>query len=184
MALGIALQILPDRLRAEQLIEQVFWWLWKHPSLYQSRDGNFTDWLFSIVRQQAFTELDFGMTEPLPGTWEELERMLKQNPSASQDETWALTDSLTAEEIRVAFSGLPAKQRQVIGYAYYQGMTRHEIAERLGVSIDIVATWARLGLAQFGERIRHQGAARANVAQSGLMRAGGSAPESRTERMV
>lgn len=152
-ATEIAFEMLQDRAQTEHVIEEAFWWLWKYPSHYQGKQNNFTDWFYVIVQYLAFTELHRGLIQPLPNTPEELECVLKQNMKLVREETWAFPAYLTAEQIRAAFATLPAKQRQVIEYAYYKGLTRQEIADRLGVSIDIIATWARLGLAQFGKRI-------------------------------
>ena len=57
MAMSIAMRILHDRTRADQVVLDAFWWLWKYSTLVECNGENFTHWLAGIVRNLAVTQL-------------------------------------------------------------------------------------------------------------------------------
>ena len=54
--------------------------------------------------------------------------------------------NLNSRRVQNALTTLPPEQRQVIEMAYFQGMTRHEIATATGEALGTIHTRARLGL--------------------------------------
>ena len=56
-----------------------------------------------------------------------------------------------SEELRRLYAcleGLEAQRKEIVLLAYYHGMTREEIAGRLGRPVATVKTWLRRSLAQ------------------------------------
>jgi len=53
---------------------------------------------------------------------------------------------------------LPQEQRQVIELLYFQGLSRREVAARLGYPDETVLAYARLGLQQLQEALLTAGA--------------------------
>lgn len=150
-ALGLALRVLQEQASAEEVVQEAFWRVWKRATTFNRERGNFTTWLFGIVhnlaidrlRQQRGTppvlDLDSG-AEP---AWELPD--LVQNVA---DQAWA---RLQQSEMRAALAQLPEAQRMVIEMAYFEGLSRQEIAERLDEPLGTIHTRARLGLLKLKE---------------------------------
>ena len=155
MVLGISLKIIGDRAAAEDILQETFWRVWQNAVTYQPQRGTFTDWLFRIarnlaidvyrrrsVRPQAITEA--GDADPI------LDRM----PDPNMDVPEQAQSSLKAQQVRKALTILSPEQRQVIEMAYFQGLTRQEIAEATGEPLGTIHTRARLGLQKLREELK------------------------------
>lgn len=131
--LGFSLQLLRERAAAEELLQETFWQVWQHAAAFPSQHLSFTSWLFRIVRNlsvAANSQRNVG----------------HQGVMAMLDEDVILDPNLGAAQIRNALRSLPYEQRQVISMAYFQGMTRQEIASSTGETLDTISNLARLGL--------------------------------------
>jgi hypothetical protein len=53
IVLGIALKLTGNRARAEDVLQETFWWAWQNASTYSSQQGSFTNWLFRTARSFA-----------------------------------------------------------------------------------------------------------------------------------
>lgn len=63
----VAFTTVQDRVLAEEIMLNAFWWIWKYPFLSQSADDQFfPQWLFGIVRHLAKTELHRQVMSALP----------------------------------------------------------------------------------------------------------------------
>ena len=70
-----------------------------------------------------------------------------------------IPDDLTvdsATQLRNALSNLPQGERQVIEMAFFQGMTRQEIANSTGETLDTISSLARLGLQRLQEALQRE----------------------------
>jgi RNA polymerase sigma-70 factor (ECF subfamily) len=52
-AMAVALRIVRNRSEAEEVVQDVFWHLWKSQLAYDPSRGRFTTWLFAVVRNRA-----------------------------------------------------------------------------------------------------------------------------------
>jgi DNA-directed RNA polymerase specialized sigma24 family protein len=57
LAFAVALRVLPDRERAEEIIQDVYVKLWRQPELYDPARGAFRPWLLRVVHHRAIDEL-------------------------------------------------------------------------------------------------------------------------------
>lgn len=145
--LGVALKISADRALAEDILQETFWRAWKSAATYQPQRGSFTAWLFRIARNLAIDHFRRQRLRPkaTPGM-EEADPVIEQLPDPQVDVVNQAQWSLDFQQVRSALATLPAEQRQVIEMAYFQGMTRQEIAEATGEALGTIHTRARLGL--------------------------------------
>lgn len=163
--LGFIIRIVRDRQTGEDLLQEVFLRIWRRASSFEPGRGSFPAWLYRITRnlcisrlrqQQARPPIDDGGSRTEGGEWEEddpLERISDPSPS--------IPDTIWMEErsrlVREALAALPDEQRLVIELSYFEGLTRREIAARLGWAEGTVHTRARLGLHKLASYLAAQG---------------------------
>ncbi len=143
-ALGLAFKILKDRDLAEQVIQDAFWRVWRSADQYQPARGSFSTWLFTIVHNLAIDQLRRRRNELTLDDPQQAEAI--EAEVAAPDVSDLASRDLRAEEIRSALKALPEPQRRVIELAYFEGLSRREIAQQLGAPLGTIHTRARLGL--------------------------------------
>ncbi len=150
-ALGLAMRMFGERPVAEEIVQEAFWRVWKRASSFDTRRGDFVTWLLSIVHHLAVDELRRrrgqaplaemdGNTEPFVNVADK-----------GQDVAERAWSNLQSAEMRAALMQLPEAQRTVIELAYFEGLTRQEIAERLNEPLGTIHTRARLALSKLKE---------------------------------
>jgi RNA polymerase sigma-70 factor (ECF subfamily) len=134
----IALHITQDRAVAEEVIQSVFQTAWQFAAGCQIQVSVST-WLITLTRQRAIDATQQNGYHIPDGA-----ALLDSVPVAP---TPKQTDQHAAAlAVRTALHGLPAKQREAIELAYYRGLTRDEIAARLGRPCGIVDARLRASL--------------------------------------
>lgn len=152
--LGLTFKIVGDRTVAEDVLQETFWRVWKSADTYQPERGSFASWLFRIARNLAIdtyrrrSARPQGMPEGQDGV-----STLDQVPDPSTDVAEEAQANIQNRRIRLALASLPGVQRQVIELAYFQGMTRQEIAAATGEALGTIHTRARLGLQKLREEL-------------------------------
>ncbi|MGH2538073.1 MAG: RNA polymerase sigma factor [Candidatus Promineifilaceae bacterium] len=145
-ALGLAVRLLSDRGAAEDVMQEAFLRVWRHAGSFRAERGSFTKWLFSITHRLAIDSLRRFSSRPEPARDErEMERLLAA-PDAGANVAEDARLEIERGRVRAALTGLPPEQKQVIVLAYFQGLTRQEIAQVTGAPLGTVHTRARLGL--------------------------------------
>lgn len=147
----IALRVTGDRQTAEEVTQDVFQGVWQTAGSYQAGRGACAAWLVGIARHRA-----------IDATRSKRERARTREQTYDQGsfaETVGapdpgLTDLDVREAVRAALESLPIAQRQAIELAFYGGLTRVEIAERLGEPLGTVKTRLRLGLLKLRDLLR------------------------------
>jgi RNA polymerase sigma-70 factor (ECF subfamily) len=153
-ALGLASKILRDRDLAEDVVVESFWRVWQRAAQFEIGRGTFTSWYFGIVRNLAIDQLRRRRRQPEPSDADALEYALHLRSPREQDIGALVMQRLDTHAVRDAVDALPPAQREVIRLAYMEGLTRQEIALKLGQPLGTVHTRARLGLGKLREIMR------------------------------
>lgn len=145
--LGISLKIIGDQALAEDILQETFWRVWQSAATFQPQLGPFTSWLFRIARNLAIDAYRRRNVRPqvfmgANGS----DPILDATPDPDMDVAEQAQLILQSQRVRQALNSLPAVQRQVIEMAYFNGMTRQEIAEATGEALGTIHTRARLAL--------------------------------------
>ncbi len=144
---AIALRILRDHARAEDVLQDSFINVWNGAAGYDATRAAPMTWMVTIVRNRALdylrriehrnVELD-----------DDLDATLESKEPTPADHAQRRQEALALER---CLDRLEAGPRQVIAVAYYQGLTHSELATLLRIPMGTVKTWIRRGL----EKLRH-----------------------------
>lgn len=143
--LGVALRILRDRGRAEDVIQEAFVSVWHRACSYRAAASAPTTWLTAIVRNRALDALRSDArhdADPLVDDEEETMDVEDDRP----DPLGLLTKAADALAVRACLEAIDGSQRQCLALAYYHGLTHAEMAAHLGSPIGSVKVWLRRGL--------------------------------------
>ena len=149
MALGLIRRVLRDPGASEEVLQEVFWQIWREADQYDPRRGRPEAWLLMRAKTRAIDKLrsirrrertfvmsvDEGVAGP-------------GGPGPGPDNAGAAVEDRGL--VQTALAQLPSAQRRVIELAFFEGLTQSEISARLGAPLGTVKTRARLGL----ERLR------------------------------
>ena len=146
---SLSLEILGDRWEAEEVIQDIFAFLWRKPESYAPDKGKFSSWLLVLTRNRSIDRVrsrkrrvDRGESDDILSARED------QNASDGAEQA---TASDERSHLRRAFKKLPPEQVKVLELSYFKGLNHEEISERLQLSLGTVKSRIRLGI----EKLRH-----------------------------
>ena len=149
---GSALRVLGDNSAAQDVVQDVFVELWRHPDRYDPAAGTLRTYLIVLARHRA---LDLVRSELRRVARQERSYRLTPAPletSAGEEVLAAETASL----VRSAVQLLPASQRRVVELAYFEGLTCREVAHAVGIPEGTAKSRLRLALAKLEELLDRQ----------------------------
>jgi RNA polymerase sigma-70 factor (ECF subfamily) len=150
--LGLALQILPDRRAAEEVVESAFVRLWKEARHQAHAGHSVAAWLVITTRNAA---IERRRAE------RQLPALARRPPRALQDLFFRLPrpeEIARLEErrelLKKVVNQLPQPQRYALELAVFEGYTEAEIAEKLGEPLGRVQAALRAGMRFLRHRLR------------------------------
>ena len=146
---SLSLQILNDRWEAEEVIQDVFSYLWRKPDAFSPEKGKFSSWLLVLTRNRSIDR--YRSRKRRTDRAENDEILGSRSDPSQKDASDEATDNDERAHLREAFSELPDEQRRVLELSYFKGMNHVEIAERLDLSLGTVKSRIRLGV----EKLRY-----------------------------
>jgi RNA polymerase sigma-70 factor (ECF subfamily) len=154
LAYGLAVRILGDPARAEDVVQESFMRVWTHAGSFDPSRGSLRSWLLTTVRHRSIDYLRGRAAKER----QELELGAEVQAQGQGADPWReVSESLEREAIRQALASLPPEQRQVVELAYYGGYTQREIAEIVSVSLGTVKGRTRLALEKLSSYLQGRG---------------------------
>jgi len=149
---GSALRVLGDNSAAQDVVQDVFVELWRHPGRYDPAAGTLRTYLIVLARHRA---VDLVRSELRRVARQERSYRLMPPPpvAGAGDEVLAAE---TAGLVRSAVQSLPATQRQVVELAYFEGLTCREVAHAVGIPEGTAKSRLRLAIAKLEEMLDRQ----------------------------
>ena len=141
---GLALRMLRDRARAEEAVQETFAAIWRSAASYRPDRGPGAPWLYAVARN-AIVDRARARTEIPAEIPDEAAREAGPADQAEQ--------GYVAWRIHRALEELPEREREVIGLAYWSGLSQSEVAEFLGIPLGTVKTRTRAALSRLSEII-------------------------------
>lgn len=133
---SVAYRVLNDVGAAEEILQDIFYQLWRTASNYDASRGKLGAWLLVSARNRAIDRLR--RREPGEATTEAIPASLNLESSVARGELIA--------KVKSACDILPTPQRETLELAYFEGMTHSEIAKRTGEPLGTVKTRLRTAL--------------------------------------
>jgi len=149
--LGMALNILPDRASAAEVIEKTFVRLWNVARRFPRDGASVTAWLVLTARRLA---VDARRAR------QKLPPLAEVNLNATSDYAWLPRPEEVAriegrrELLRKVLNQLPKAQRGVLELVVLEGCTEEEVAAKLGEPLGRVKSGLRAGMRFLRHRLR------------------------------
>jgi len=142
---GIISAIVSDKEAARDVLQNVFFSIWKKIGSYDPSKGRLFTWMLNIARNAAIDELrskgyrDAQKNQPINSTTE-----LKEFSTATVEDVG----------LRKILSKLKDEWRILVDLSYFQGFTHEEISKMLNIPLGTVKTRIRTALMQLRTMIQ------------------------------
>jgi len=141
---GAAVAIVGDGSSAQDVVQDVFVELWRHPGRYDPNAGSLRTYLLALARNRA---VDTVRSELRRTARQQRHYRLTPGEAPRSPGEQVLTADV-ASTVRAAINRLPEAQRRVIELAYFNGMTCREVAFAAGIPEGTAKSRLRLALAK------------------------------------
>ena len=129
-------RILRDTQASEEILQDVFFQLWRNAAQFDPARGSLPGWLAVIARNRAISRL----RRHNPSEGEELLETTVIVPANLEN---ALAQQQLLGRVKGALENLSSEQRAAIELAYFEGLTHSEIASKTGDPLGTVKTRIR-----------------------------------------
>lgn len=156
----IAYHVVGDSETAEEITQDAFIRVWEGAGTYRGEIARVTSWLVSIARHRAIDELRRRGSRPEQNSvvWPEDADQESGYPMPVLDSPEETVDTAIQNRgVRRMIALLPVEQRQVLGLAYFKGMSHSEIAEHLGEPLGTIKSRIRTAMQRLRDAMVEHG---------------------------
>lgn len=141
---SVALRVLKDSGHAEDVMQDIFFQLWRNPASFSASRGSLASWLLVVARNRA------------------IDRLRQQRYGVPVDEVMVASAinlqneaerTIIMERVQGIVGDLPKEQQQSLQMAFFEGLSHSEIAEKTGQPLGTVKTRIRSALASLRKRL-------------------------------
>lgn len=148
-----ALKLVRDAATAEEVVEDVYWQVWRQAPRFDAQRGNVLAWLMQITRSRAIDALRTLGRSPLHLALQ-IDHHEDTEPDADEHgPAQRLSQAQLARCIDDAMRALDPLRRQLVALAYQGGYSQSEIAEQTGLPLGTVKSHLRRALATMKEAL-------------------------------
>jgi RNA polymerase sigma-70 factor (ECF subfamily) len=140
---GVVVRILPRRDIAEDVLQDVYVRIWERAVSFDPAKASPITWMATIARNRAIDEVRRKSTVSIEDTPESLE--VEQDAPSPLDNTQMSED---LRRLQQCLQGLDPERREIVLLAYYNGLSRDELAKRFSHPVATIKTWLHRSLAQ------------------------------------
>lgn len=147
---AVVTRILRDSSAAEEILQDVFYQLWRTAERFDPARGSLTGWLLVAARNRAFSRLR--RHDPGDATADsELAVEGIALPYSLEDDA---AQQQALGKVRAALGDLSPAQREAVELAYFEGLTHSEIAAKTGEPLGTVKTRLRAAVQSLKEKLK------------------------------
>jgi RNA polymerase sigma-70 factor, ECF subfamily len=134
---SVALRILKDTGHAEDVMQEIFFQIWRNSDSFVQGRGSLGAWLVVVARNRSIDMLR--RRKPV----DSVDDVILASPGNIASE---VEHNSMMEKVRKVLRDLPAEQQRSMELAFFEGLSHSEIAERTGDPLGTVKTRIRLAL--------------------------------------
>jgi RNA polymerase sigma-70 factor (ECF subfamily) len=149
---ALSRRILQSDPAAEEITQEIFLDLWKHPEKFDAQRGTLRSFLLARTHGKS---VDFVRSEVARRRREE--RTSYETANAGYDIDHEVWDMAVAEQVKEALAALPDELRQPIELAYFGGHTYRVVAEMLDEPEGTIKSRIRSGLGRLRVSLAERG---------------------------
>jgi RNA polymerase sigma-70 factor (ECF subfamily) len=147
--LALALRILRERSEAEDVVHDAFLTMADRAGQYAPERGSVVAWLVTLVRNLS---IDRARRRERRGII--LRSVLAEEPKTiAADPEELLSDARIGAKVRRALAAIPDAQRATLEFAFFEGLSYPEIAEREQIPLGTIKSRAARALASLREAL-------------------------------
>lgn len=144
-AKALALRIVRQSQLAEEIVQEAFLAVWRHPEAYDGARGSVRSWLMGVVHHRAVDAVR--REESYRRRAEDaIPDVLQEQADHAEDVVDALGRPEERRAVRDALGDLPPEQREVLTLMYFEGLSQSQVAERTGLPLGTVKSRTLLGM--------------------------------------
>jgi RNA polymerase sigma-70 factor (ECF subfamily) len=140
--LGLLTRMLGRGGEADEVLQEVFLWLWNHADRYDGSRSSLRGWLLVLARSRALDLLRSDRSRRAREAGVGRERPTVHHPAPLAD----LEERERQGRLRAALGILPEEQRRCIELAFFNGLSHTQIATRLEQPLGTVKSRIQLGM--------------------------------------
>ncbi len=144
--LGLIQHIIPDRHESEDVLQNVFLYVWQHPRVYRPQSGPVTAFLFQVAKSRTIDFLRKNRRR-----WE-----LTASEPSIRDENFRTpsNETMVVSRIQVeqSLAILSREERLAIELILWYGFTQNDVAEIMQRPLGTVKSWVRRGLTKLRQQ--------------------------------
>jgi RNA polymerase sigma-70 factor, ECF subfamily len=156
----VAIHVVGDAETAEEITQDVFVRVWEGAHTYRPDLAKVSSWLVSIARHRAIDELRRRGVRP-----EKESAAWPDDTGQDHMDGLPLLDgpegqvegNIQSSRIRQVIDSLPSEQREVLGLAYFKGLSHSEIADHLHQPLGTVKSRIRQAMQKVRDACIEQG---------------------------
>jgi RNA polymerase sigma-70 factor (ECF subfamily) len=141
---GLLARMLGHHGEAEEVLQEVFLWLWRNPERYDPARSSLRGWLLVLARSRALDVLRSARSRRLRE-----EEVGRETPVSYQPVPLAgIAERERRRRVAAALDTLPREQRRCLELAFFSGLSHSQIASELDQPLGTVKSRIQLGMAK------------------------------------
>jgi RNA polymerase sigma-70 factor (ECF subfamily) len=150
---SLAMKMLGDPAEAQDALQEVFLQIWSRAGTYDPEQSSVFSWTVLLTRSRVIDRLRARgrRSRVVVASTEDAPTAADASTVESAADTVQKNDE--AARVRYVLNNLPSEQRETIELAFFEDLSHHEIAARLGQPLGTVKARIRRGLLKLRERL-------------------------------
>lgn len=153
LVFGVATKMLSVREEAEELVMDIYTYVWENSDKYNPDRSAPITWLLLVTRSRCIDRIR-SKSKRFSTEFTRDEGFMARVKSSEKGPEQISDQAEKRKIIKNALSSLSDNQRRTIELAYFQGYTQSEIAEELDSPLGTIKSWSRMGMMKLKDEIK------------------------------